>query len=174
MKRRDFIRSVCVGTCGVVGGATLPFRMVSAEKGTGREADHYEKMADGKVHCLVCPRSCVVPEGHRGFCRVRENIGGNYYLVVYGKTCAAHIDPIEKKPLFHFLPGTEAFSIATVGCNMACKFCQNWEISQARPEEVHAAEYSPEDIARSAVTYKTPTIAYTYTEPIVWNEYVRD
>jgi pyruvate formate lyase activating enzyme len=163
-----------MGTCGAVGGGILPLPVLSADRVRRIEADHYEKLADNAVRCLVCPRKCVVPDGQRGFCRVRENDGGTYYLIVYGKICAAHIDPIEKKPLFHFLPGTTAFSIATVGCNMSCKFCQNWEISQARPEEVHAAESAPEKVAGEALTYDSPTIAYTYTEPIVWNEYVRD
>ncbi len=174
MKRREFIQSLCVGTCGVVGSAVLPLHVLSGERGFKKEAGHYEKLADNAVRCLVCPRKCVVPEGHRGLCRVRENIDGTYYLIVYGRVCAGHIDPIEKKPLFHFLPGTTAFSIATVGCNMTCKFCQNWEISQARPEDVHAAESTPEDVARNALAYDSPTIAYTYTEPIVWNEYARD
>lgn len=174
MERREFVKSLCMGTCGFVGGAALPLSVASGDKGLRREADHYERLPDNKVRCLVCPRECVIPEGHRGFCRVRENIGGTYYLIVYGKTCAVHIDPIEKKPLFHFLPGTSAFSIATVGCNMTCKFCQNWEISQARPEEVHASDSAPETVAARALTYDAPTIAYTYTEPIVWNEYVKD
>jgi pyruvate formate lyase activating enzyme len=174
LKRREFIQSLCAGTCGVVGSAALPLAVLSEESGLKREAEHYEKLSDNAVRCMVCPRRCVVPDGQRGFCRVRENIGGTYYLAVYGKICAAHIDPIEKKPLFHFLPGTVAFSIATVGCNMTCKFCQNWEISQARPEDVHASDSAPEKVAGDAAAYDAPTIAYTYTEPIVWNEYVRD
>jgi pyruvate formate lyase activating enzyme len=174
MKRREFLESLCVGTCAIMGGMALPHRVLSAGSPELVEARFYEKLDDKRVRCLLCPRGCVVREGERGYCRVRENIGGKYYSLVYGRVCAAHVDPIEKKPLFHFLPGTTAFSIATVGCNMACKFCQNWEISQARPEEVDASDMRPERVAAAALASKSPTIAYTYSEPIVWSEFVVD
>jgi pyruvate formate lyase activating enzyme len=174
VERREFLESLCLGTCGVVGGMVLPVEALSGEVVGKRRARHYEKLGNKMVRCLVCPRKCVVPEGQRGYCRVRENTDGEYYTLVYGRVCAGHIDPIEKKPLFHFLPGTTAFSIATVGCNMACKFCQNWEISQVRPEDVYAADLPPEKVADRALQYESPTIAYTYTEPIVWSEYVKD
>lgn len=174
MERREFLQSLCAGTCGIMGGLAVPADVLSGESPFRRRAYHYEKLDDKMVRCLVCPRRCVVPEGGRGFCRVRENIDGEYYTIVYGRVCAGHVDPIEKKPLFHFLPGTTAFSIATVGCNMTCKFCQNWEISQARPEDVHSSVILPEKVAQRALLYESPTIAYTYTEPIVWSEYVRD
>ena len=87
------------------------------------------------IHCELCPHGCEVDPGERGLCEVRENIDGQYYSLVYANPCAIHIDPIEKKPFYHVLPASRAFSIATAGCNFDCKFCQNWEISQARPED---------------------------------------
>jgi pyruvate formate lyase activating enzyme len=174
VRRREFLQSLCVGGCGLVGSTFLPVPVLSGEGGLRREADYYEKLDDKTVRCLLCPRKCVVPEGQSGFCRARRNSNGSYYNAVYGKVCAGHVDPIEKKPLFHFLPGTTAFSIAAVGCNMTCKFCQNWEISQARPEDVEASDLPPDKVAARAIAYESPTIAYTYTEPIVWFEYVKD
>lgn len=135
---------------------------------------YYEKLPKKKIKCLLCPRSCVVSEDKRGFCRVRENRDGEYYSLAYSNPCAIHIDPIEKKPLFHFLPGTTALSIATAGCNFTCKNCQNWDISQANPDDTANYELSPEQIVELAVAYKTPTIAYTYTEPTVFYEYMID
>jgi pyruvate formate lyase activating enzyme len=138
------------------------------------EAHYYEKLEDGRVRCLVCPRKCVVGEGQKGLCRVRVNRGGTYYSSVYGRACTYHVDPIEKKPLFHVMPGTTAFSIATVGCNLDCKFCQNWEISQEHPENVDAYELKPAKVVKAAKQFDAPSIAYTYTEPIVWHEYALD
>ena len=98
------------------------------------EAKFYQKLPNRKIKCKLCPRECTVGDKERGYCGVRENRGGTYYTLVHSRVCAAHVDPIEKKPLFHYLPGTIAFSIATAGCNVNCKFCQNWDISQSRPE----------------------------------------
>lgn len=139
-----------------------------------KEAMYYEKLGGEKVRCLLCPRRCVIPNKKRGFCRVRENRNGILYSLVYAKPCAVHVDPIEKKPLFHILPGTKSFSIATAGCNLACKFCQNWQISQASPEEVSYENLLPEDIVRLAKSTGSDTIAYTYTEPTVFYEYMLD
>jgi pyruvate formate lyase activating enzyme len=115
-----------------------------------------------------------VKQGKRGFCGVRENRGGKYYSLVYGNPCAVHMDPIEKKPLYHVLPSTWSFSIATAGCNLACKFCQNWEISQATPEEVFAYDFPPERIVQEAVRSGARSIAYTYVEPVIFYEYMMD
>ena len=136
-----------------------------------REAMYYDKLPGKRVECTLCPRKCRVADVERGWCGVRENRGGKYYTLVFSRVCAAHVDPIEKKPLFHYLPGTRAFSIATAGCNMECKFCQNWEISQFRPEQVGAEYAPPEAIVRTARRYDCPTIAYTYSEPVVFYEY---
>lgn len=108
------------------------------------------------------------------FCRVRENRKGNYYSLVYGNPCALHLDPIEKKPFFHVLPGTTAFSIATVGCNFQCKFCQNWEISQTSPEDVYNLETPPEMVVAKAKEMGARSVAYTYVEPTVFYEYALD
>jgi pyruvate formate lyase activating enzyme len=136
------------------------------------KARYYESLPNKKVKCLLCPHGCIVKPGSRGFCRVRENDEGIYYTQVHSNPCAVHIDPIEKKPLFHFLPGTTALSIATAGCNFTCKNCQNYTISQANPEDTHNYQLRPEDIVDLAIHYKTPTIAYTYTEPTVFFEYM--
>lgn len=138
------------------------------------EAKFYKKLDNKRVECNLCPLKCRVADKERGACGARENRGGIYYTLVHSRVCAAHIDPIEKKPLFHFLPSTEAFSIATPGCNMWCKFCQNWEISQFRPEQVSSKYLSPKDIQEIARRYNTPTIAFTYTEPVIFTEYILD
>ncbi len=138
------------------------------------EARFWEKLPNRRVKCKLCPRECAVGDKERGYCGVRENRGGTYYTLVHSRVCAAHIDPIEKKPLFHYLPGTNAFSIATAGCNVNCKFCQNWDISQSRPEEIPADYAPPQRIASLAQQNKCPTIAYTYSEPVVFAEFLMD
>lgn len=127
-----------------------------------------------KVQCELCPKLCVIEPGQSGECRVRINIDGVLRTVVYGYPCSVHTDPVEKKPLFHFLPGTGIISVATVGCNLHCRNCQNWEISQANPEESRAMFMPPEQLVEAARRYKCPSIAYTYTDPIVYYEYTYD
>jgi len=141
-----------------------------------KEAMFYEKLKDGLVRCQLCPHNCVIKPNMRGICGVRENINGKLYSLVYGKSISESIDPIEKKPLFHFLPGTKAFSIATIGCNFRCLFCQNFDISQApKPRKpIFGHELSPEDIVNLAKRYKCKSIAYTYTEPTIFYEYAYD
>ena len=124
------------------------------------------------MRCGLCPRRCVIPDGRRGYCGVRENRGGVLYTLVYAKPVAIHIDPIEKKPLFHFLPASTAYSIATAGCNLKCKFCQNWEISQSRPEELDYVYLTPQDLVEKVKASGSPTIAYTYSEPTIFYEYM--
>ncbi|MFH1737405.1 MAG: AmmeMemoRadiSam system radical SAM enzyme [bacterium] len=139
------------------------------------EARYYEHLDDKKVECHLCPKKCGVANQERGYCGVRENRDGTYYSLVYGRVCSmGRHDPIEKKPLFHYLPGTAAFSIATAGCNMECKFCQNWNISQFRPEQVQAVHLSPAMTAQASKNFGAPTIAYTYSEPVVFYEYMYD
>jgi len=139
-----------------------------------RIARYWRALDDGSVRCLLCPRSCVVPPGGRGHCGVRENRDGTYYTLVYGNPCAVHVDPVEKKPFYHFLPTTTAFSIATAGCNLDCRFCQNWHISQARPEETYNYRLTPAELVDLAERSGSPSIAYTYSEPTVFFEYMLD
>jgi len=137
-----------------------------------KEALFYEKSDNQSVQCHLCPRNCLILPGARGFCGVRENIKGILYTLVYAKPVTMHIDPIEKKPLFHFLPGTTAFSVATAGCNLRCKFCQNWEISQARPEDLEYVYLEPQELAAKAKASGARSIAYTYSEPTIFYEYM--
>jgi pyruvate formate lyase activating enzyme len=138
------------------------------------EATHYKKLSGNRVQCLRCPNRCRLKEGERSFCRTRINKNGTLYTVAYGNPCAVHIDPIEKKPLFHFLPSTKVLSIAAAGCTYRCKYCQNWQISQFRPEETVNYALSPEDVVELAKRYKTPSIASTYSEPTAFYEYMYD
>lgn len=138
-----------------------------------KEAMLYEKRPSGRVRCNVCAHRCVIADGKRGVCQVRENRGGTLYTLVYGRTIAQHVDPVEKKPLFHFYPGSAAYSIATPGCNFRCRWCQNWEISKMSREQHLAAgrEASPEQIVAAAQQAACRSIAYTYTEPTIFFEY---
>lgn len=138
-----------------------------------RPALFAEPHANG-IRCNLCPHRCVLNEGDRGFCRARAVRGGKLYTLSYGNLCALAIDPIEKKPLYHFLPQTEILSVATGGCNLRCPNCQNWQISQKRPEDVLMHGMTPHELVTMAVNAKYPSIAFTYTEPMVCYEYVRD
>ncbi len=138
------------------------------------EARHYKKLETGGIECQICPRHCRITDLERGYCGTRENRGDVYYTLVYGLPCALNIDPIEKKPLFHFYPGTNAFSLATAGCNVNCKCCQNWDISQSRPEQTNNIDLPPREIIEICRSRSTPTIAYTYSEPVIFYEYMYD
>lgn len=136
----------------------------------------YERVEGGKVRCGLCRFRCLIADGHRGICAVRENREGTLYTLVYGKVVAEHADPIEKKPLFHFQPGSRSYSIATVGCNFRCLHCQNYSLSQALREGVPVAgkEVPPEEVVRRAVASGCRSISYTYTEPTIFYEYAYD
>jgi pyruvate formate lyase activating enzyme len=127
-----------------------------------------------RIECQLCPRHCRLAEGERGNCRVRINLDGRMKTLAYGNPCAVHIDPIEKKPLFHFLPGTPSFSIATAGCNLHCKYCQNWQISQRQPEETTNEDLPPEQVVSNALKSNCQSISYTYSDPIIFYEYTLD
>ncbi|MFC2174639.1 AmmeMemoRadiSam system radical SAM enzyme [archaeon] len=139
-----------------------------------KEAYLYKKAAEKAVDCQLCNRRCHIPESGRGNCQIRENIRGTLYAMTYAKPCSINVDPIEKKPLFHFLPGTQSLSIATVGCNFHCAHCQNWQISQAAWEAGPQREIPPAEVVRLAGEYETPSISYTYTEPTIFYEYAKD
>ena len=126
------------------------------------------------VKCLLCAQGCVIGVGQRGRCRARMNVEGELKSLVYGRPITVHIDPIEKKPLYHFLPGSDAYSLATSGCPLQCKFCQNWQISQARPEDYQTAVVAPARIVDAAFSRSVPVIAFTYNEPTVFTEYLTD
>jgi len=176
--RRGFIRVAALGlgaaACPLASPTVLGAGGGGAAGQNGHEALAYEKLTGLRVRCQLCPRECTVADGERGYCGVRENQGGVYRTLVYARPCALHTDPIEKKPLFHVLPGTFAFSIATAGCNVECQFCQNWRISQFRPEDVDSVHCPPSAVAEMAKTSGCDTIAYTYSEPVVFYEYMLD
>jgi pyruvate formate lyase activating enzyme len=134
----------------------------------------YKALPEDWVQCGLCPHGCRISDGERGTCGVRENRHGRLYTLVHSRPCSRQLDPVEKKPFFHLLPGSLAFSLATAGCNFWCKCCQNWEIAQARPEQVPTVTLTPQDAVALARRYGAPLIACTYTEPIVFSEYVLD
>jgi pyruvate formate lyase activating enzyme len=140
------------------------------------EAMLYEKVDGGSVECHLCSHRCRIAEGKRGICRVRENRGGTLYSLVYGRLVARHLDPIEKKPFYHFLPGSTAYSIATPSCNFRCPFCQNWQISQMDASSAFESLpfVPPEDVVADALAHRAESISYTYTEPTIFMEYALD
>ena len=182
--RRLFLKTLAV-PCAVACAAAIARNCfaiplpswAAAEENDSRfrvEARFYEKLPGKMVRCKLCPRECVVADHDRGYCRVRENRSGTYFTLVHSRVVAAHIDPIEKKPFFHFLPGKMALSVATAGCNVNCKFCQNWEISQAKPEDLPANYLPPKELASMAGENRCAAVAFTYNEPTIFNEYVTD
>ena len=140
------------------------------------EAMLYERLPDEKVQCNLCAHRCVIQKAKKGICRVRENIGGKLYVMNYGKLIAQHVDPIEKKPLFHFYPGSKAYSIATAGCNFQCEFCQNYDISQmpVRENRIIGQDSPPKETLVKAIQLGCKSIAYTYTEPTIFYEFAYD
>jgi len=178
MNRRQFLKTT--GGIGLVAGTSInsflmDFYAFGETPNLSKvEARFYRKLPDREIECFLCPRNCKLGDKERGYCGVRENIDGTYYTLVYGKACAVHVDPIEKKPFFHFFPKSLTLSIASAGCNVNCKFCQNWEISQVRPEQIHHIDFPPRVVVESAKRNLCPIISYTYSEPIVFYEYMID
>lgn len=179
MDRKEFLKRSCL-IAASIGVSPLMLDLFSKRLYSSslvpfrKEAMYYKKVDEETVQCQLCPRGCTLSSGQRSFCRTREPKDGKLYSLVYGLACAVHVDPIEKKPLFHFLPQTQAFSVATAGCNFRCKYCQNWSISQFPPEDTDNENISPEDIVGGALRANCPTIAYTYTEPSIFYEYMLD
>ena len=181
MTRREALHAAAVGgLCWGAGLASLhaaddPLADLADQRQFIKEAMFYEKLSNQRVKCTLCPRECRVADRERGFCGARENRAGTYYTLVHSRPCSiGRADPIEKKPLFHYLPGTDAFSIATAGCNMECQFCQNWEISQFRPEQVRSTYLPPEKVVELSRRQRAPTVAFTYSEPTIFYEYMYD
>ena len=175
--RRDFIKTAFCATCSAL---AFPWHDVWAEQGFSltdrhiKEAYFYTPLANGKVQCGTCPHQCVVTPGSRGKCDTKVNMEGKLYSISYGNPCVVHIDPVEKKPLLHFYPGTKAFSLAVAGCNFHCLNCQNWEISQTSPDRTRNQDMSPEDVVSMADRYECKSIAYTYSEATTFFEYMVD
>jgi len=144
------------------------------EDGKIREASYYKALRDKAVQCQLCPHFCTIKDGERGKCEVKENRKGILYSLVYGKACSADCDPIEKKPLYHFMPGEKAMSVATIGCNLHCKQCQNWQISQTKFEYYPYITLLPQEVVDKTIESECGIIAYTYTEPTVFYEYMLD
>lgn len=137
-------------------------------------AKWWEPTDNNKILCTLCPRYCKIGDGQPGFCYIRQNHGGKLYTIGYGKPTGFAVDPIEKKPLNHFLPGTTILSFGTAGCNLGCKFCQNWSISKAKLDDENSLDVSPEGVVALAKSYGTPSIAFTYNDPTIFGEYVID
>jgi len=185
MQRRSFLKFAGCGAAVVAASQTelLPAFLGGVQNAcafsptkelSSVEARHYKKLTEGGVECGICPRHCRITDLERGYCGVRENRSDVYYTLVYGLACAMNIDPIEKKPLFHFHPGTTALSLATAGCNVNCRCCQNWDISQVRPEQTNNYDLSPAEAVEICQQQHIPNIAYTYSEPVVFYEYMYD
>ncbi len=162
------------------GGPALPQDLVDGrvrveEGGLNPQPARWYKTLPAKwVQCGLCPHGCRISENERGTCGARENRGGKLFTLVHSRPCSIQLDPVEKKPFFHVLPGSEALSLATPGCNLWCKACQNWEIAQARPEQIPTTTLTPADATRVARERGAPLIACTYTEPVIFSEYVYD
>ncbi|MFO7738903.1 MAG: AmmeMemoRadiSam system radical SAM enzyme [Desulfatiglandaceae bacterium] len=192
MTRKEFLRSVGLCATGVFcaangygfsgdeSGGTKSvkgriFKNDAPEKPWRWSIEAFHYASDGTtVQCQICPNRCVLEPGDRSICRSKVNIAGKLYSLAYGNPCAVHVDPIEKKPLNHFHPRSLVFSIATTGCNFRCLNCQNWEISQRRPEDVNHSELFPREVVEKAKARNTLSIAYTYSEPITYYEYMYD
>jgi len=180
MHRREFLRAC--GCCALAAATTpLAFRRAQAsppglERGfiRPRPSPFFEPLPDGAVRCTLCPRRCAMAPGERGHCEVRQNQDGTLLTLVYGNPCAVNVDPVEKKPFYHVLPGSASFSIATAGCNLDCVFCQNHEISQARPDETMNYDLPPEAVTGYAANYGCRSVAHTYVEPTIFMEYLLD
>jgi pyruvate formate lyase activating enzyme len=167
--RREILKCGAALAGGVV---ALPC-FASVGKASLRPARYWHSMGDA-VGCDLCPLGCNLDEGKTGFCRTRRNLNGALVTEAYANPCAVHVDPIEKKPLFHVLPGSRSFSLAVAGCNLRCLNCQNYEISQVTPHETKTTYLPPEKVVEEAKSQECATIAYTYSEPIAWFEYMLD
>jgi len=187
MTKRDFLKCLAAGAgCALAGSAAAvqagrsKDRRPSSLLPQGRqdakgsvEAYHYTMTPRGPK-CLICPNNCVVKPDEESICHTRINMGGKLYTIAYGNPCAVHIDPVEKKPLYHFLPGTRTYSVAEAGCNLACLNCQNWEISQTSPRKTVNQDLMPSALVKKCLENTCQSIAYTYSEPLAWYEYTYD
>jgi pyruvate formate lyase activating enzyme len=176
VSRRTFLKYAAAATCASTVLLASAGDSEAQEHGftAEREGRHYRKLNKKIVQCLRCPNLCELKPGERSFCRTRINKDGTLYTVAYANPCAVHIDPIEKKPFFHFLPKSKVLSFAIAGCTFRCKFCQNWEISQFQPEETYNFSISPAEMIKLAKENETPSVSSTYSEPTAFYEYMYD
>ncbi len=177
--RRTFLKKAFAGSAALaaMGGLSLhgPFaRAVAKTLSPAKEAMFYQRLAGGAVRCELCPHRCSLREGGTGICRVRKNLGGTLYSMVYGSPCSVNTGPIEKAPLYHFIPGHQRLCVATVGCNLRCSYCHNWQISQSRPGQVREYDMDPGRIVGEALRRGLDSISFTYTEPTIFYEYMYD
>ena len=176
--RRNFIKNVLLASGAA---ASIPLGLKS-EIMNGKEelppslheASYYEKLPNLSIQCNLEPRQCIINEGERGYCGARENIGGVYYTLVYEQACAAYPEPIEQHHFYHLLPGQKALAIGTAGCNLRCRFCESWPISQSRPEDIPSEQLSAEDVVDRAITENCDAIIFAYNEPTICFEYMLD
>jgi pyruvate formate lyase activating enzyme len=176
MNKRDFLRKGLTGLGGMLFLSNKKILAMNTSEEDklwkwSREAMHYSVTPKG-IKCLLCPNECSIRLGNTGTCRNRINYREKLYTIAYGNPCAVHVDPIEKKPLLHFLPGAYAYSLATAGCNLGCLNCQNWDISQSSPYETRNSDLMPEKVVQECISNQCQSIAYTYSEPIVFYEYM--
>ncbi|MCP4593395.1 MAG: AmmeMemoRadiSam system radical SAM enzyme [bacterium] len=179
--RRRFLAALgrCgLGACGFCALGGLGGGQALAGGGTQkrwkREVDFYDRLEGGAIRCGVCPHHCVLDDGETGLCRARVNVKGVHYSRGYGHPCILRVDPIEKVPLIHFLPGVKSMTVATGGCNLRCRYCQNWQFSQAPPDELKTFDLSPEEAVQAAKEKGVKAIAFNYTEPVVFLEYAKE
>ncbi len=182
MTRRAFMKGCGIGACAPAAAALMSAaapgsaRAQTAQRGLlgQKRSPWFSPLSDGALRCTLCPRRCRVPEGKRGYCRVRGNRGGRGYTLVYGNPAIVQVDPIERKPFYHVLPASQSLSVATAGCNVACKFCEVWDMALVAPEDVHAYEMPPELIVEHALGGGAGSVSFTYGEPVVFFEYMLD
>ncbi len=175
MNTREFLKQGLAATGAIACSPMMSFAGETSEKlwKWSKEGLYWSETPRGPK-CLICPNECIIKEGEAGVCHNRVNYGGKIYSIAYGNPCSVNIDPVEKKPLNHFLPGSKAFSIATAGCNLACMNCQNWTISQASPKDTRNYDLMPDQLIAQTIASNCRSIAYTYSEPISYYEYTLD
>lgn len=177
VNRRSFMKMLGIGGCAACFASQSPSLALAQLPQLGlvktAPALWYDRLDNSRVRCVLCPKQCLIRKGERGYCRVRENLDGRLYSLVYGNPCAFHLDPVEKNPFFHVLPGSMSLAMATAGCNFACKFCQTWEISQASPEDVFSFDIPPELVVERAKDMGARSVGYTFVEPVIFYEYMQ-
>ena len=175
--KRDFLKACAASACTLCLGSLLWARTAGAQTAQRglikrKRSPWFTPLENANIRCEICPRKCRIAPGTRGRCRVRENRAGECYSLVYGTPCLVQVDPVERKPFFHVLPGTRSLSVATVGCNMECKFCESWDMALVEPENVYAYDLPPEAVIEQARSTKARSVSYAFSEPVVFYEYM--